>query len=219
MRVDLFQLFSHSEIKTNTKVMVIYGVGTYKGAPVRILRNCSDCHAVNSLLVIPVHKYVHFFFIPSFCCGKEYILKCDACGLHHEGGVTIEKNISKDIKAPIWMFTGLILGILLFSYVIWDVKTGPERDKKQALEYIETPQVGDIYEIKIAEKEFTLYKVDKIAGDSIYFLANEFGVTKSYDLSDLRKKEYADKYTIPDGYTKSDLKEAIEVGTILKINR
>lgn len=199
--------------------MLIYGVGTSKGNPVRISRNCSECQAVNSLFVIPVHKYVHFFFIPSFCCGKDYILKCDSCGFSYQGEVTVEKNISRDIKPPIWMFSGLILFVLFFTYIIWEDKTAPERNKKQALEYIESPQVGDIYEVKSDSAAFTLYKVSNVIGDSIYFPVHDFEVTKALDLSELQRGEYVDKYTAIDAYTKNELKQVAETGTIMKINR
>ncbi|WP_170119992.1 zinc-ribbon domain-containing protein [Dysgonomonas alginatilytica] len=185
----------------------------------KIYRSCSDCQAYNSLSVIPVFKYAHLFWIPLFYCGKDYILHCDSCGLYYQGDITVDKGIAKNIKPPLWMFSGLIVIVLFLSYLFWDSKTRPERNKQQALELVANPQKGDIYEVKFDEKEFGLYKVDRVENDSVYFLVHDYAVANAYEVSQLEKGEYSDSYTMKVGYRKDDLKEIVNEGYILKVSR
>lgn len=202
-------------------MLFFYGISTYKSkkSPVKIYRSCSDCQAYNSLSVIPIFKYAHIFWIPLFYAGKDYILHCDSCGLYYQGGVKVGKDISRNIKPPIWTFSGLIAIVLLIAFLLWTNITNQEKSRKQTLEYIETPQSGDIYEVKVKDDEFTLLKVDRVIGDSVYFLVHDFAVTRSYEIQTLNKEEYADKYTVSDGYTRKELKEFLKEGFIQKINR
>lgn len=203
-------------------MLFFYGVGAYtrKKTPVKNYRTCSDCQTYNSLSVIPVFKYAHLFWIPLFCCGKDYILHCDSCGLYYQGGgVSVDKSIAKTIKPPLWMFSGLIAIILFLSFLFWDRKTSPERNKKQALELVADPQKGDVYEVKFDEKEFGLYKVNRIENDSVYFLVHDYAVANAYEVYQLGEGEYSESYSIEVGYPKDDLKAIVNEGYILKVRR
>ena len=79
-----------------------------------------------------------------------------------------------------------------------------------------TPQVGDIFEVKTKDNQYTLYKVDQVQGDSVFIQSSNFEANKVTGLDDLKKKDYSsDVY----GFSKSELKEMLNKGEILDIDR
>jgi len=115
-------------------------------------------------------------------------------------------------KTPIWMYTGLgLLAILIVAIFI-----SISLDNTENAELVIAPQKGDIYEIKLSDKEYTLYKVDKVEGNAVYIFENEFATDQSSGVKELLLKPFY-KESLP--VMKSDLKVMLEKGEIMDIER
>ena len=81
------------------------------------------------------------------------------------------------------------------------------------------PQSGDIFEIKTRDNQYTLYKVENIEGDSAFIRANQFESNKISGLADLKRKGEGaySEFVFP--VAKTELKQMLEKGEILDIER
>ena len=198
--------------------MIIYGSRNKELAKEHLVDKCSNCGTQNSIDLLVFQKYAHVFWIPFFPMGKTAVSQCDHCKqvlkLKEMPSPlrTAYENLKAQTKTPIWTFTGLALvAVLVTIGIISDKKN----DKKNA-QLILSPQTGDIFEIKTKDSQYTLYKVNQVQGDSVFVHASTFEVNKVTGLDDLKKKEFSsDVY----GFTKSELKEMLNKGEILDIDR
>lgn len=93
-----------------------------------------------------------------------------------------------------------------------------QREEKNLM-LIASPQAGDIFEIKIDYKQYTLYKVEKIDGDTVFVLLNDYETNKKRGLKDIkiRRDESFSGESIP--ILKADLKMMLDDGEIMDIER
>jgi hypothetical protein len=90
------------------------------------------------------------------------------------------------------------------------------RDNAYDAEIILKPKKGDIYEVKLSDSEYTLYKVDRVEGNMVFLFQNEFITDKQSGIYQLEEKPYY-KESFPVGVT--NLKHMLEVGEILEVER
>ena len=198
--------------------MIIYGSRSKELAKEILTDKCQNCGKDNSIDMHVFQKYAHVFWIPFFPLGKTGVSQCDHCKqvlkLKEMPGTLRASydNLKSQTKTPIWTFSGLALvAVLIVAGVISDKKKG-ERNAQ----LIVTPQAGDIFEIKTKDKQYTIYKVYKVQGDSVFIQPSNYEVNKMTGLNDLKQKEYSsDVY----GVSKTDLKKMLEEGEILDIDR
>lgn len=201
--------------------MIIYGSRATQVASQNINTPCPGCAAQNSLSMHVFQHYAHIFWIPVFPFRKTGTSECSNCKQ-----VLQKKEFSEELKekysqlksiskTPFWTFTGVILIIAVAIYMNFHEA---ENSKKNA-SLILAPMEGDIYEIKLGSKEFTLYKVEFLSDDTVFFRPHNYVSDKENGIDDLKAKgdqEYSEEliYMI-----KSDLIERLNEGTVLNIER
>lgn len=140
--------------------------------------------------VIYTSKICAYFFIPLFPIGKIGILICSNCNneikkKHFDTSTLTEYTTLKLIsKTPKWTFFGTPFLVALLIYLVLLIKNNNEN----ILRYVNNPQKGDVYEIKIKHKEYTLYLIENIKGDTIYFLKSLYETNKMSGLNDIKEK-------------------------------
>jgi zinc-ribbon family len=203
--------------------MIIYGhKATKTGHQSLFGTKCSNCNTKDSIEMYTFSRYFHIFWIPIFPYRKEAVTQCNHCKQ-----VLNKKQFSADllslydemkmnIKTPYWQF----IGIGLFAVLIIAITFSIKEDNKRDTAYLMAPKVGDIYEIKIAYKNYTLYKVSEVAADSVYVLFNKFESNKRTGLNQA-------KMNMPESFTedewlpiaKKDLLLMKEKGEIEEVRR
>jgi hypothetical protein len=198
--------------------MIIYGSKGKELANDIVTDKCENCGAQNQIHLHVFQKYAHVFWIPFFPIGKTGVSECNNCKQvlklkQMPSALRMSyDNLKSQTKTPIWMFAGLaLIAVLVISGVISD----REKDKKNA-QLIVAPKAGDIFEIKTKDNRYTIYKVYKVEGDSVFIQTNNFEVNTISGIADLKTKEYSDEYY---GFSKNELKEMLKKGEIIDIER
>lgn len=198
--------------------MIVYGSKSTELAKENLTDKCPNCGTQNSIEMTVFQKYAHVFWIPFFPMGKTGMCHCENCKQVLELKEMPDslkasyENLKAKTKTPIWMFSGLaLLAILITIGII----TSKKNDEKNA-QLILTPQIGDIFEIKTKDNQYTLYKIDQVEGDSVFVQTNNYETNKRTGLDDLKNKEYSEDVF---GFTKTELKQMLENGEIVDIER
>lgn len=199
--------------------MIIFGSAGKEIARGKTRAICTNCQQQNSINMYIVQRYIHIYWIP-FCPAlyKEAISECTDCNQvlkkkqFPESYKSHYKDLNHSSKIPVWMFTGLgIIAVIIFGIFI-NIK---QNDSENA-ELVLSPKKGDIYEIKLSDEKYTLYKVDKVEDNAVYMLENEYITDKEDGIDQLLLKPfYKESYPI----MKSDLKIMLEKGEIIDIER
>jgi hypothetical protein len=198
--------------------MIIYGSKGKELANDIVTDKCENCGAQNQIHLHVFQKYAHVFWIPFFPIGKTGVSECNNCKQvlklkQMPSALRMSyDNLKSQTKTPIWMFAGLaLIAVLVISGVISD----REKDKRNAQLFV-APKAGDIFEIKTKDNQYTIYKVYKVEGDSVFIQTNNFEVNTISGIADLKNKEYSDEYY---GFSKTELKEMLKKGEIVDIER
>ena len=154
-----------------------------------------------------LQKYAHAIFIPAFPIGKKAISVCGHCKQVLEGkelspsAQMVYQSARSQFKPPVWMWSGLIVFALLIPWAIWQ----SDRHNKEVLARLNDPKVGDLYEIKLGNRSYSLYQVEEISGDSVYVSLFNYETNKTRGLSELLDK--ADGEFGPEliGYSRADV--------------
>ena len=181
--------------------MIIYGRrSTFTKAEI-IFDQCPNCKNSNVLQINIFQWYVHIFWIPIIPAGKYGVSVCNNCNQ-----VLKEKqmppslkfsldNVKRQAKVPIWNFVGLLLiGLGVIAAII----SGKYKEEKVS-KLVLAPKKDDIFQIKIKDGVYTLYKVFKVEGEIVFFYSNKYETNQESGLSDLKQKEFETKemYEIP----------------------
>ncbi|MES2656686.1 MAG: zinc-ribbon domain-containing protein [Bacteroidota bacterium] len=201
--------------------MIIYGTKTTPVATENIADSCTNCQTANSILMRVLQKYVHIFFIPFIPVGKTGATVCAHCkhALTKEefsGSLNSRYDTLKSTaKTPIWTFSGLaLLAILVVVLIVSD-----KQKKEKVAALIQAPQSGDVYEIKNDAKQYTLYKIQRISGDTSFILMNQYETNKLSGLKDLKEKGDAGYSEDEIPMTKADFQKMMDDGEILDVER
>ena len=173
--------------------MIVYGRRATALTTQQLFEPCPNCKATNSLHITVYQRYAHVFWIPMFPIGKTGVSVCGSCNqvlklkeMPPELRLAYD-NIKAQTKTPIWHFAGtglLIAGIIALSI---HSKNKTEQVDKMVL----NPKAGDIFEIKVKDNVYTLYKVQKVEKDTVFFVANQYQTDDASGLDDLKKKPFA----------------------------
>jgi hypothetical protein len=198
--------------------MIIYGTKTTELGKRNLKGKCLNCGAENSIELHFFQKYAHIFWIPFFPTNKLGVSQCGHCRqvLKQEefpSALTNEFRLIKaQTKTPVWTFSGLAFAVVFIGMAMLNSKATAEKNSK----FILSPQSGDVFEVKLKDDQYTLFKVDNVKNDTVFVRFNNYETNKWSGLYDLKKKEYAEDLF---GYSKAELKEMFDKGDILNINR
>jgi len=100
-------------------------------------------------------------------------------------------------------------------------------ENKEVAKLIEDPELGDLYEIKLDDNKYTVYRVSTITYDSLAFRPHNKIVSDKKEIKALIQEDkdniYEDKRGLyqPEsvGYSKETLKKLLSDGTVLNVNR
>jgi hypothetical protein len=201
--------------------MIIFGSKATQVATKNINDECTNCGTQNSIQMIVLQKYAHVFWIPFFPIGKTGVTQCSHCKqvLEKKEFPDNLKNHFEALKltgkTPVWTFSGLAALSIL---IIWGVVSTSQKNEKNA-SLILTPQKGDIYEVKMDYDQYTLFKVENVAGDTVFIIINEYETNKVTGLVDLKNKGDEAFIQEPLPMLKTALKSMLEKGEIINIDR
>ena len=172
--------------------MIVYGTKTTLLKSEITWDQCPSCGKANCVQMNVFQRYVHLFWIPFLPAGKTGVSQCTNCRqvLQLKQMPPSLKlsydNLKTNTKTPLWNFIGIVLiGLALAGFSIQS-KNQAERVSKMVL----APKAGDIFEIKLKEDVYTLFKVSKVTGDTVYVADNKYQTNQESGLSDLRNKDY-----------------------------
>jgi hypothetical protein len=198
--------------------MIVYGTKTTLLKSEITWDQCPSCGKANCIQMNVFQRYVHLFWIPFLPAGKTGVSQCTNCRqvLQLKQMPPALKlsydNLKTDTKTPLWNFIGIVLiGIALVGFSIQS-KNKAERVSKMVL----APKAGDIFEIKLKEDAYTLFKVSKVAGDTVYVADNKYQTNQESGLNDLKNKEYE---TVVHSITIAELVAMDKKDEILDIDR
>ena len=175
---------------------------------------CENCKEFD--LTIKVYKdYFHVYFIPFAATGvKSSVIHCNSCGSRVLSG-SLSKEYESKTKIPFYLYCGLIL-VALFVLSMFAVSAWGQHERST---YISNPKVGDVYLIKKEAKgqdEYNFVRVKRIDGDSV--IAYDGHLIYLSFTSSFSPEDYFDTGEEV-GYTKFQLKQLFEKGTIETIYR
>jgi len=163
--------------------MLIYGWKTVeqKKSP-ELGEPCVKCGKhETSIALIP--SYFHIFWIPVFPYRRKMEICCKSCNYLAQPSelkdISLQraKQLKRSTMPPLYTFSGSILILLLIIYF----NVQGNQQAKMELEYINNPEVGDVYLYKNPEDllgyPYSFMKVANIEGDSVYLNTNSY----SYD--------------------------------------
>ena len=176
---------------------------------------------MHSVSLVYQYQYAHVYWLPLFPLKKDIKAYCHNCEefINYE---SIKNNTTQNsIKYPLRSFFGLILIVLGLSTFMSYMYINTKQANDLTLQYINNPEVGDIYEIKYNDKEYGLARITDIKGDSIMMQMSEYIADRKSGLEDLKtKKSYKDRYYEENhGYTKEYLLNSLQDNHIIKVNR
>ena len=201
--------------------MIIYGWNNrvIKEAPFDKM-SCPHCDN-NEARIKVLGFYFHIFWIPLFPYKKKLFYECDHCKHAVEEANFDDQfkevlgKLKQSVKFPKYMFSGsgLVLALVVALFINAD-----QREKRE-IEYLNNPQVGDIYHLKdkdeATEFKYYLWKAEEIFNDSMYITANAYnydGIPKAL----LAEDGFFETYYVVD---KKDMMDLYENGDLVKVQR
>lgn len=200
--------------------MVIYGSkAVHVKSKESKTTTCPNCGTIGSVTLSVYRRHAHIFWIPLFPIGKKGVSQCQHCKnvlKTNEMPEPIKREynaLKKEIKGPIWQFTGLVI---ITALVAWGVYAEGER-KKRAMEYISAPMKGDVYEHKVESGSYSTLKVIHLSNDSVFVAPNDYEISKKSSIHTIDKPENYSQSTY--GISKNELGEMYGSGEIFEIKR
>lgn len=199
--------------------MIIYGTKKKEIENEVLMEKCPYCGHQNTVVMHVIQKYVHIFWIPLFPLRKIGATHCEFCKqvlmLKEMPPVLITaySNLKAKSKTPVWTYTGLAI----LTFFIVNGKINDVQEKRRKAKIIMAPKCGDVYEVKLNENSYTLYKVDHIKQDSIYVRRNKYQCYFPSDIIKLNRKGdggYENYFFLVE---KSELKQMFDKEEILNV--
>jgi hypothetical protein len=203
--------------------MLIYGTSKWNLKRTETLHT-EKCNHCNSLGTVDVHiytKYVHVFWIPFCPLPKEVLTECSSCKNVQTAKEMpahikeIATNLKKEVKIPFYYW----LGSAALALLIFLVFSSIQEDNKRTANYAISPKEGDVYEIKYNSSSYTLYKVSRVLGDTVFFSVNQFESNQQSGLSKPEIVNDSSYLPIDTPFTKKEISIKLSNGEILKIRR
>jgi len=105
----------------------------------------------------------------------------------------------------------VLLGILAIGSIL----AARYNDKKN-VQLVLQPRAGDIYEMATENSHYTLLKVGRVLGDSVFVHINEYEASKQSGLSQLKAEPFSPEEI---AFTRQTLRVMLKEGKILDVNR
>lgn len=161
-------------------MLIFFGTGSSNRPAIQTNYTCPACGRESSIVIFPHQRYFHIFWIPIFPIGKEYSKVCRGCGANFSGAhLPITPQIRNQVKTPLWTYFGLLAGGILFFVILMFGFVLAQRTNSEVADRMESPRVGDVYEVKLDKKEYSLRKIAAVTSDSVYFYDHEYNVDKA----------------------------------------
>ena len=170
--------------------MIVYGTRAVLQKTEYIYDACPNCRAANSVLINVYQRYAHVFWIPFFPIGKTGISACKGCSQVLKLNQMPEslklnyENIKSNTRIPVWTFIGVFL---IGAGIIAGVVSENQKAEKVG-KLLLAPKKNDVFQIKLKDDQYTLYKVQKVERDTVYFVANKFVTDQESGISELTDK-------------------------------
>ena len=151
--------------------MIIYGSGSKRIERRRINgEKCPNCET-NKLFIIGEYIYAHVFWIPFFPTKKKIHPICENCNIKIEKKDLTQKTIDKikaekkNIKTPLYLFSGIFLILTLITYSFYS----NHKHKEEVSKNIKKLQSKDVVVFKTNDNIYSYGKVILIKKDTIIF--------------------------------------------------
>lgn len=105
--------------------------------------------------------------------------------------------------------------LLLFgAMIVWRILE--RNNDKKNIQLVLQPQAGDIYTMATENGHYTLLKVGKVTGESVFLHINEYEANQKSQLSQLRDEPFRPEEIL---FTKQTLRVMLKEGKILDVER
>jgi hypothetical protein len=201
--------------------MLIHGSNTIELLTEKISDACPKCGSSQTMKMSVFQKYGHLFWIPCFPIGRIGATQCTNCKQvlrNKEFNESLNyhfETLLKRTKTPVWTYSGVFIAVTMT--ILFTIQS--KETAKHNAELLANPQRNDIYEVRIAPEEYTLYKVDYVIGDSVFVLVNRYETNSYGGLTKIKEKPQDSYYPEPKIILKSELKTMLEKYDISEINR
>lgn len=118
-------------------------------------------------------------------------------------------------RPPLSYFSGLLLVALLVVLIVAAVIN----EQQETSSYLQQPKVGDVYGVRQQNGSYTLYLLTAMRDDSLGFRINDYEVTRSSELSAIRRNHADDYGNDVYYYGKTALKDMVDNKIIVNIRR
>ena len=201
--------------------MIIYGTKAKLLKAAITSDICPNCNTTNSIQINVFQRWAHIFWIPFFPIGKTGVSQC----LHCRQVLKLKEmpaslklsydNIKSQTTIPVWTFAGCFLIVIgsIFFYI------SEKQKAKKVNQWVLSPQKNDVFHIKLKNDHYTLYKVNKVSGDSVYLALNKYESDREEGLDDIAAKGDTAYDNAQQGIAKPFLVEMAKEGAILDIER
>jgi len=175
---------------------------------------CYPCKAFDREIKV-YRPYFHFCYIPVFPIGgRQFEIRCRNCGDETKSENIIRKY-ERSAKTPFYLYSALILfvGIAAFWFY-WS-----KNMQKHKIEYVQNPEIGDVYTITEDKNSGTTYSFLRIIGtsqDSVIALHNNL------DYGGFVSSLADDDYFVKDDtvvFRRKELRDMLEKDEIYSVKR
>ncbi len=203
--------------------MIVYGTRATLTKSELIAESCPHCNTHGSVQMNVFQRYAHIFWIPFFPIGKTGVSQCQHCKQVlklKEMPATLKlsyDNLKAHTRIPVWHFSGVFVVILISIYVT----IHGNQQRQQTDQFAASPKANDILQVKAKDEKtkddvYTLIKITKVAGDSVYFCYNKYQSDQADGITGTQKNEFEDELRV---MPKSELAEMNKKGDIIDIDR
>ncbi|MFS2185294.1 hypothetical protein ACCC92_01400 [Mucilaginibacter sp. Mucisp84] len=201
--------------------MIIYGIKAKLLKAEITSDTCPNCNTANSIQMNVFQRWAHIFWIPFFPIGKTGVSQC----LHCRQVLKLKEmpaslklsydNIKSQTTIPVWTFAGCFLLVIgsIFFYI------SEKQKAKKVNQWVLSPQKNDVFHVKLKNDHYTLYRVNKVSGDSVYLALNKYESDREEGLDDIAAKGDTAYDNAQQGIAKPFLVEMAKEGSILDIER
>lgn len=153
---------------------------------------CPNCGYKNlSIRVYQKYGYALLVYWLVIWRGRDVTASCSNCEERF-----IKSSFTKDMleeykhlpkRIPWWMFSGWAMFVALMAGIVMIVIYNNKINEQLAL----NPKAGNVYNVKISDDRFTLFKINTVKGDSVYIIQNLYEVDNFSGINDLRDKPFS----------------------------
>jgi len=201
--------------------MIIFGMGSSHLGAKRTTGTCSHCGTKDQRVMHIYQRYFDIFWIPIFPVGKTGVSECQHCKYtlrkgEMPGPLQREyKAIKAQFRTPFWSFSGLAI---IFGFIVFAVIAG-KQEKKQETAFIQKPQKGDVYEVKLTSGQYTVSKVVDVQQDTAFLQWHAYETSQVTGIDELKDMGDTAYFQEVEKLSKIQLQEMYESGTIMDIDR